>query len=500
MIARLRAHGFAIVSALAALGLCAPSVLAFFRVAQSRLNEPYVLWWLEPLFYRSALASQQGLPLYPPPCLEYTPPIYNPGFALVGGWIVALCGEGYPALRWFSFLCFVATALVIAWWSGRETRSPAIGVLAFALVMSLQSPMGRWITAVNVDTPSLCAGMFGMWLVTRENLTRAQAIAAGLSITVAFAFKQPACLLALPALTHLAWTDRKAALWFAAACVGSALLMVLSLWIASDGWYWTYAFEIPLHTAKRDTPFVDHFLFKHWLVASASVIAPLLLTALGPRRMRAFWLPLSLSSLVMAHAGFTKDGGDMNTLLPAYLTGVLSLCMLPSMVPAVASSSRGRAWASMLLIAVVVLGSGYAARHSMTWFRNRAVSLDRDAQKPNPSPATYPKQVAFENDVRRAIAGLPKPVFVGARFFGMRGPLNAHQSALYEGTSRTQLFDLKAQLAPLLRRHHYKALVLWSYWNNKDFDRIVKRHYVKGAFLGSDPVIGLHVHVWRPRP
>jgi hypothetical protein len=153
----------------------------------------------------------------------------------------------------------------------------------------------------------------------------------------------------------------------------------------------------------------------------------------------------------------------------------------------------------MLATGLVVIGAGMSARDGMTWFRNRAETLDREART-HPDASTYPKQAGFETHLRRTIARLPKPVFVGARFFGMQGPLNAHQSALYEGTSRTRLFDLNKQLAPTLRRHHYKALVLWSYWNNKDFDRLVKRHYVKGPSLGADPVIGLHVHVWLPRP
>lgn len=498
MIPWLRARGFALVSTTVALAWMAPSLYAFSRVAWSRLNETYPLWWLEPLFYRSALASQQGLSLYPPPGLEHTPPIYNPGFPVVGGWVIALFGEGYPALRWFSFLCFVALTLVIAWWSARETRSPAVGVLAFGLAISLQAPMGRWITAINVDTPSIALGFVGLWLVTRERLTRAGAIAAGLLITVGFAFKQPACLLALPALTHLVWTDRKAALWFALACGGSALVMLLWLGLGSDGWYWTYAFDVPLRTEQRDTPFVRHFVAEHWLPAIASVIAPIVLTAFAPERLRGLWLPLSLATLAMAYAGFRKDGGDMNTLLPAYVTGVLCWSMLPGvMLPP--WSPQARSTLRTLAIAVVLIGGGYATHARMTWMRNRAATLELEARSGNPSTRTYPKHAEFEARLRRTIATLPKPVFVGARFFGMQGPLNAHQSALYEGTSRTQGFDLGTQIEPTLRRHHYKALILWSYWNNDAFDRVVERHYVKDAALGPDPVIGLHVHVWLPK-
>ena len=240
-----------LLTSLVALWFCAPSLLAFARIASSRLSENYALWWLEPLFYRAALASNQGLPLYGPPNLEYTPPIYNPGLSVVGGWLIAAFGDGYAPLRWFSFVCFVGLSLVIAWFTWRHTKCIALCIVTATLIVSLQAPMGRWITAVNVDTPSLLFGFTGLLLATRENLRRVDAIVAGLCITVGFAFKQPACLLVIPALTHLAMTDRRNALWFVIACGGSAALMMVVLLIASNGWYWTYAFAIPMQTPKR---------------------------------------------------------------------------------------------------------------------------------------------------------------------------------------------------------------------------------------------------------
>jgi len=503
-----RQRWFAFATTAVAAILCAPSVLGFGRVAASRLNEPYALWWLEPLFYRAALASHQGLPLYPSPNLEYTPPIYNPGLNVVGGALISIFDAGYPGLRWFSFLCFVGLACVLAAWAWRESRSAALSLVTLTLVAALQAPMRNWVTAINVDTPSLCFGFLGLFLVTAERLTHARVIGAGLCVTLGFAFKQPACLLALPALTHLLSTDRKLALWFAVACGGSALALVTALYVASDGWYWTYAFSIPLQTPKRDVDFSSAWLELHRWSAISVALGPLVLTALGPKRLLAFWLPLMASAVAMAYGGFTKDGGDRNTLLPAFVAGVLCLVSLPVCAPRLSSmvgrvASRAGSYASAALVISVALGGVWIAQGDLAEFRADGerlhASRTRHATRSSSRFITHPRLSAFEESLRELIARLPQPVFVGGRFFGPRGPLNTHQTGQYEGTSRTHLFDLEAQIAPQLASHHYKSLVLWSYWHDRAFTNVVKRYYKRGDKIGADPLIGLHIHVWLPR-
>jgi len=276
-------------------------------------------------------------------------------------------------------------------------------------------------------------------------------------------------------------------------------LMVGALTIASDGWYWTYAVTLPLHTATRaKPPFFPTLLETHQLAAHAAIIVAPVLTLLGPTRLRFFWLPLSTVTLLMAHAGFTKDGGELNSLWPLYVAGVLCFSLVP-IVAAGLQSLPIPALAMTVLVALVTIGGAAAAKDKLTWFRNRAVSLEREARRPNASPHTYPREQAFERTLRHTIHALPKPVFVGARFFGPRGPLNTHQTGLYEGMVRTQLFDPLTQLEPTLARHHYKSLVLWSYWHNENFDRLVQRYYVEDRALGNDPLIGLRVNVWLPK-
>lgn len=497
-VAWVRANWFALLSTTVALQMCWSSFVGFARVALSRLNEPYALWWLEPLFYRSALAVHQGLPLYPPPSLEYTPPIYNPGLSLMGGALIAFVDDGYPVLRWFSFICFIGLALVIAWWTWRETRSAALAIAAVAFVTSLQASMGRWMTAINVDTPSLFFGFLGLLLVTRANVTRAHAILGGLCITLGFAFKQPVCLLAAVALIHLLATKRRCAVWFAIACGGSAMVMILALLYASDGWYGTYAFRIPFETGKRDKSFFNALFQRHTVAALAVVAAGPLFSLLGPRRLRALWLPLAGVTLLMAYAGFSKAGGDVNTLLPAYVAGAVCLPLTP-IITARFRPVRLRSVTAMLLIACITVGASAAAHHKLSWFRKRGEAIVHLADRPKPPRYTYPKEAKFERRIHVLTKVLPKPVFVGGRFFGMNGPLNTHQTGLYEGTSRTRFFDLTAEVAPAFEKHRYKSLVLWSYWRNESFNRLVRRYYKKIRSLGADPVIGLRVEVWMPK-
>lgn len=503
-----RPRWFAFVSAAVGAILCAPSLLGFGRVAASRLNEPYALWWLEPLFYRAALAADQGLPLYPPPNLEYTPPIYNPALSVVGGALISVFDAGYPGLRWFSFLCFVGLACVLSAWVWRESRSVALSLATLTLMAALQAPMRSWVTAINVDTPSLFFGFLGLLLVTSERLTNARVVGAGLCVTLGFAFKQPACLLALPALTHLLVIDRKRALWFALACGGSALVLVTALYVASDGWYWTYAFSIPLQTPKRDVNFLKAWSDLHaWSLWSLG-LGSLVLSVMGPARLRAVWLPLMVSAAAMAYGGFTKDGGDRNTLLPGFVAGALCLVSLPACGSRLASSvgrfaPRLSGFVPGSLVIALALGGVWIAHRDLAGFRQDGERLHTaaaaHAERSELRFVSHPSLNRFESSLRALIAKLPQPVFVGARFFGPQGPLNTHQTGQYEGTSRTTLFDLEAQIAPRLASHHYKSLVLWSYWYDRAFTNVVNRYYKRGGKIGADPLIGLHIHVWLPR-
>ena len=508
MIDYVRQRWFAFATTAVAAILCAPSLLGFGRVAASRLNEPYALWWLEPLFYRAALASHQGLPLYPPPSLEYTPPIYNPGFSVVGGALISTFDAGYPGLRWFSFLCFVGLACVLAAWVWRESRSAALSFVTLTLVAALQAPMNNWIVAINVDTPSLCFGFLGLFLVTAERLTNARVVTAGLCITLGFAFKQPACLLVIPALTHLLVVDRKRALWFAVACGGSALALVTALHVTSDGWYWTYAISIPLQTPKSDIVFREAWLEVHPWSAACVGLGSLALTMFGPTRLRAFWLPLVVSAVAMAYGGLTKDGGDRNTLLPVLVAGVLCLALLPTCGPRLSSTlahltPRFAPHVPVGLATLVALGGTWIAHRDLAGFRDDGQALHaartEHAKWSESRFVSYPVLSTFEASLRLLVASLPQPVFVGGRFPGPHGPLNTHQTGLFEGTSRTRLFDLEAQIAPRLASHHYKSLVLWSYWHDSAFTGVVKRYYRRGKKIGADPLIGLHIHVWHPR-
>lgn len=356
--------------------------------------------------------------------------------------------------------------------------------------------MGRWVTAINADTPSLLFGFLGLLLVTHARVTPTRAIIGGVCISLGFAFKQPVCLLAVAVLVHLAATDRRYAAWFVLACGGSALLMILALLYTSDGWYGIYAIRIPFETGKRDKPFFDALFQRHMVTAWAAVVAAPLLSLLGPARQRFFWVPLSLVTLLMAYAGFSKAGGDLNTLLPAYVTGAICLLLTP-VIGKRLQSKRVQTVATLSVIACITVGASLAARDKLSWYRGRGKELVRLANKPRPPRYTYRKEARFERRIFKLVNQLPKPVFVGGRFFGPNGPLNTHQTGLYEGISRTHLFDLDAKIVPAFEQRRYKSLVLWSYWHDQTFNRLIKRYYRKSMNLGADPVIGLRVEVWR---
>jgi len=481
--------------ALVAVSCCALPLQKFFALALGRVDEPYALWWVEPILQRAALAARQGLPLYGPPSLVYTPPVYNPGLALVGAGLFSIFDPGLPVLRAFGLGSFVALAVVLGVWTGRLTRNATIGFVAFAWMLACVGPVGSTPIFVNVDGPAtLCCVLAGALVIGEPPPTRARTIAAALCVVLAFLFKQPGCLIAVPLAFYLYTRDRSMALTFVAVSGGVATLVVGGLLLASHGWYWTYAFDIPLHTRRVDKgALLLKLARRHWAEAAGLAIAPLLLTLLGPQRLRGSWLGLSAAFAAIGYVGITKDGGATNTLLASYAGGVLAFMSLPLL----ARRLRGarHALAAELLSCAIVVGIGAAATNSgLKAFYKREVRLEGTAPKHQPNVHEVPRFAAFEARLRKRVRRLPQPVFVGGRFFDV-GANNTHQTGLLEGSARVPVFDMHAVLEPLQRRP-YASMLVWNYKKDREFETMLKRHYRKTKSLGRDPLIGLRVEVW----
>ncbi len=484
----------------AAAWLCWPATHAFLRMTIGRLAEPCALWWLEPLFFRAALAAHHGTPLYGPPSLDYTPGIYNPGLAVAGGLLLSVFGDELTVVRTFSFTCLLALATLIAWWSAREAKSPAVGIVAFSLVLSTVTSMGTPLTVTNVDVPCVLFCVLACFLVAREQTDSiAATVAAAFCVVIAFAFKQPGCLIAAPIALHLLTQRPKRALLFVAVTAGLAGAMVGALLLASSGWYWTYAVKIPLHTERVPQPQLLATLLKeHRLATRAAQGMPLLLMVLGPKHTRWLWLPLAATFTLMAYLGVSKAGGGSNTLLPFYVGGVLLFVMLPQLTQV----WRGRRAAQVieLLLVAAVIGVGATFSNAkLEEFCRLEAGLVRASVHGRPERKLLAPIHAFEARLRQRIQRLPKPVFVGARFFGAGWPMNTHQTPLYEGSVRTAFFDVPKSLDPVLSSHHYASMVVWDYPHDIGFKERLKRYYEPKGTIGTDPLVGLRVRIWKPR-
>ena len=480
-----------------ALIICAQSMIAYARFASSRLLEPYAIWWLEPLFFRSAIAVYSGEPLYAPPNLDYTPAAYNPGLSVVGGLLFELVEPSLPVLRLFSFAMFGCLAALIAWWVYTESEDIIWSAVSLCLSLALCVSMRHISTAINCDTPFMFFGALGAYLAYKHPRSSVAVVASAIAVTIASLFKQPGYLL-MPALAVYLWTVRRRGAWlFTAACAAALLVPVATMVMTSGGWYLTYTVIMPLTTIGAGDPPFFHTLFDAYPLAALSFIGCVpILTLLSTPDQRWFWAPLWVSSFAMGYLAFNKHGGDWNSLLPICWLGVLVFSLLPPLLTKRVSGD-GQRWivqATCLAIAVT------AVHFQFEGVRRRADHLVQISKTKGKDAPTYPADAAFEAILRRHIASSTPPVFVGARFLDLSKPLNTHQTPLYDGTFRTSQFDITEIMEADLARHRYGSMIVWDYWKDDAFKNLLRRYYRRGKKIGLDPLIGLNVYIWTPRP
>ncbi|NOY93035.1 MAG: hypothetical protein GXP55_17765 [Deltaproteobacteria bacterium] len=461
---------------------------AFLELASTRLLESYPIQWLEPLFYRFALRSFNGLPIYGPPTTEYVAPIYGPAFATFAGGLFRVFGPGFVAMRLMSFAGFTALCVGAGVWVRRASGSWLWSWVPGLLLIMLNHPINNWFLVTNVDVIYFAFIVAALALIDSSKWSTSVVSAVALCLVLACLFKQNGLVFGVAVCAYALFRDRRAAwriVW-----IGAAVLLPIAivLHLRSEGWFWISTAAIPLESIKD--PRADHWKTLMKLSELATWAFALSLTALvvldRKRGKWVLWVLLQGAAAWVAYRAFAKSGGGENSLLPVLFLGIV----LPFVALAKLRSRLSWIWTRQLLDVLTLAGVAFVLMH----------------QPPPPAVAkaqavSMPSYVAFDRKIAQVVASVDGEVFVGARpsiLYAAGRPQNFHQTTLYEGTHRTSRYDLTQVLEEDLAAHRWEKMVLWDY-RERAFNQLVATYYRRARSLGRDPLIGLGVAVWVPR-
>jgi hypothetical protein len=468
----------------------------YLRFAWFRLPEPYALRWLETYLYRSAWQAFSGYALYPEANAEYIAPIYNPLYFLLGGWAFRVFGASLSVLRVLSLSGFALCGLALYRFHRRAGLERLLCVSLAATLLSIPRALNYWMTTANLDAPMLALLLWALVLMRAENLSRRRAGAAGALFALSFLVKQQALPLVLAALAFAALVDRRAALSstlaFLLVAGGSALVLELG----SGGVYSATTVGLPLRSTTNSAFSPFDWCVRTMPVATIALsIGFTLLMLWAQRRERILWALLLAATLALSYLSGHKSGGTINNLLP-YL--VLCFWALGEGYAALRVRFAQRTWPGLLLCVALIALLGTEA--SRTHAHNGRLAR---AHESAPGESAYRAFEEFELRLAAIVSRYDDPIFVGGRFGVLvaagRPIQNFHQTALYEGTIRTDRYDVERILEAPLRERRYTAMLVWRRPEEERLRALIERYYVKRAELGRDPLIGLDVDLYEPK-
>lgn len=369
-----------------------------------RFFYPFDLEWMEGGMLAHAQRIVDGAGLYNEPSVEFIPFLYTPLYPTLMAWLEPVFGITYQLARAFSVLSLIAVVIIlqlaIVKRVHREHRvAGAIGALLAAALMAATYPwVEGWYDIARADTLFLAMVMGGLTYLmacarTGHGWTGHARVGVAASIlALSFFCKQTGVLyVAAGGCILLVMNWRRLPVYVAVAGVIGLGGTAISNHV-TDGWFWTYIFEV--HQA-HDTNMTRFWLsFEHILwhfPAMTAVIAFGLVCVsgawLGTRERPPSTAPLIAWTFIFAVSclvgalGWATQWAHFNAYIPAMVTGAAAAgAAIPAIMGAVTSvlSKRGLpSWPGTVagwLIAVVLGAQLWVA----WWNPNQFIPAERD--------------------------------------------------------------------------------------------------------------------------
>ena len=340
-----------------------------------RVAYPYDLEWMEGGLLHHALRIRLGEGIYAPPNVDFIPYLYTPLYPTLLALFGSPFGISYLLGRVISLIGLVGIAgTTIASFAGARQRhlgSSAAGVvLALGLFAAYYPYVEGWYDLVRADTFFLfmvTAGIAGLvpWARSDEGIVGHGKVAAGAALmALAFFCKQTGIIyVGFGGLIVLVVNWRRVPIYVAMAGLiglGGSLLLNRS----TNGWFWTYVWEI--HRAHDFNMDRFYLSFRNilWHFPAPAVVIAATLVLVGytasrargvpaPARPFVLWTLAYLVSTLVGAIGWGTEFAHFNAYIPAFLHGALAA---GSAVPAVVACVRvlGRARRHTEAIATVL--------------------------------------------------------------------------------------------------------------------------------------------------
>lgn len=326
-----------------------------------RIGFPLELEWMEGGSLHTALRLQQGAPIYPAPSAEFVPFLYTPLYPAVLALLGSVLPLGYVLGRAVSVAATVATAaglwrLVRFEGKPRAHAAAAIGMFLAGYVFTF-----RWYDVARADSLFLALLVWGL-LLLRESAGRPRrALLAGVLVAAAFWTKQTAAVFVLASgLGCLFVAPRLVWIYAGAIAVVDGGGVLLGQWL-TDGWLWTYIYELHQQHAFNAVRFWRKTwgMFLHaapflvgltlWLVGRGAVDRSWRKEqGLGDRwQGLVYWGVMAAAGLLVSALGYATQWAEPNAFMPG-------VCMAAAWLAVALPVGRGEAAALGLVAAQLV--------------------------------------------------------------------------------------------------------------------------------------------------
>lgn len=333
------------------IGLSGLWVLVIVVVFALRVTFPLELEWMEDGALQQAARIQAGEPIYGPPTAEYVPYLYTPVYPF----LLAVLGYVFPLGFVLGRLVSIAAvaAVCAALWRlvGREQKPRAHQAVAVALFLSGYVFTYRWLDLARIDSTFLALTTWGLVFLREAEDDRRKVLLAGVLMSLAFWTKQTAFIfiVASGALGLLIAPRR---LWLYVLTIGGlaggGVLIGNGL---TDGWLWTYIYEL------HQTHEFNEIRFKKKTWGMFLHAAPFLVVLLGmvgldhlrawlrargtgkkgrdgiwsrlrKNRGRVYWGVLAAAGLLASALGYSTQWAETNNFIPGVCFGAAFIAVV----------------------------------------------------------------------------------------------------------------------------------------------------------------------------
>ncbi len=328
--------------------LCVVWALVIAVVFALRVTFPLELEWMEDGALQQALRLQHGHAIYGPPSAEYVPYLYTPLYSVILAGLGFVFPLGYVLGRVVSIAAVVAVCLALWRLVGHEGKPRAHQAIAVGMFLSGYVFTFRWLDLARIDSTFLALTLWGLTLLREGADSRRKLVLAGVLMALAFWTKQTAFVFIVASgAVGLLITPRK--LWVyvltIATLAGGGVLMMNAV---TDGWFWTYVYELHQQHSFNEVRFWKKTwgMFAHaapfFVLLVAFLIGELLRAYLGlavaPKeqiwgRIRAirgpvYWGVLAGAGLLVSALGYSTQWAEPNAFIPGVCFGAAFLAVV----------------------------------------------------------------------------------------------------------------------------------------------------------------------------